>query len=208
MENDAAENTVMLCGSIDGTISFSHLSRGRRYYTFPLRVARLSGTDDILNVICGEELLSALEPDGSPMLRVQGELRSYNNKSGVGNRLVIFVFATAVSFCGDAAENRAEIRGTVCKQPGSRVTPMGREICDLLVAVNRNFGHSDYLPCIAWGENARAAALYKVGDRIAISGRIQSRSYIKNINGEMERRTAFEVSASRVEKLETMAEQA
>ena len=79
MENDAAENTVVLCGSIDGTISFSHLSRGRRYYTFPLRVARLSGTDDILNVICGEELLSALEPDGSPMLRVQGEMRSYIN---------------------------------------------------------------------------------------------------------------------------------
>lgn len=202
MENDATENKAMLCGSIDGTISLSHLSRGKRYYTFPLRVARLSGTDDVLNVICGEELLAALEPDGSPMVRVEGELRSYNNKSGVGNKLVIFVYALSVTLCADLPENEVTLRGTICKQPCSRVTPMGREICDLLVAVNRPYGHSDYLPCIAWGQNARMAAGFQVGERIAIEGRIQSRNYIKTVNGEMEHRTAYEVSSSSVEKLQ------
>ena len=206
MENDATENKAVLCGSIDGTISLSHLSRGKRYYTFPLRVARLSGTDDLLNVICDEELLSALEPDGSPMVRVEGELRSYNNKSGVGNRLVIFVYASAITLCAGLPENAVTLCGTVCKQPGSRITPMGREICDLLVAVNRPYGHSDYLPCIAWGQNARVATSFQVGDRIAIEGRIQSRNYIKSINGEMEHRTAYEVSASAVEKLEAQPE--
>ena len=201
MDNDATENMAVLCGSIDGTIGLSHMSRGKRYYSFPLRVARLSGTDDILNVICGEELLSALEPDGSEMVRVEGELRSYNNKSGVGNKLVIFLYAESVSLCGGEAENEIRLRGTVCKLPVSRVTPMGREICDLLVAVNRPFGHSDYLPCIAWGSNARLAAGFQVGDRVEILGRVQSRSYIKSTDGGPERRTAYEVSASAVERL-------
>lgn len=202
MENDTTENRILLCGSIDGTISFSHLSRGKRFYTFPLRVARLSGTEDILNVICPEELLHSLEPDGSPMLRIEGELRSYNNKSGVGNRLIIFVFATSAALCTDEPENYILITGTVCKEPCIRVTPMGREICDLLVAVNRPYGHSDYLPCIAWGQNARTASTFHVGDKIVLEGRVQSRSYIKTVDGEPERRTAYEVSASRVETLE------
>ena len=206
MENDTSENRTVLCGSIDGAIAFSHLSRGKRFYTFPLRVARLSGTDDVLNVICGEELLSSLEPDGSPMLRIEGELRSYNNKSGVGNKLVIFVFALSAALCADEPDNSVELCGTVCKDPCSRVTPMGREICDLLVAVNRPYGHSDYLPCIAWGQNAKRAAGLKVGDRIVLRGRLQSRNYLKSINGEPERRTAFEVSASSVERLADMKE--
>lgn len=206
MEIDVTENRTVLCGTLDGEIAFSHLSRGRRLYTFPLRVPRLSGTEDVLNVICGEELLSALEPDGSPMLCVEGELRSYNNKSGVGNKLVIFVYALSASFCADEPENRIVLRGTVCKEPVMRVTPMGREICDLLLAVNRPCGHSDYLPCIAWGLNARRAAELKVGDRIMLTGRVQSRSYIKNVGGEPERRTAYEVSASAVEKLEETQE--
>lgn len=201
MENETTENKIVLCGSIDGTISFSHLSRGRRFYAFPLRVARLSGTEDVLNVICGEELLSALEPDGSQMVCVEGELRSYNNKSGVGNRLIIFVYAASVRLCTDEPVNDIVLVGTVCKEPYMRVTPMGREICDLLVAVNRQYGHSDYLPCIAWGQNARIASTFLVGDRIILEGRVQSRSYIKTVDGEPERRTAYEVSASHVERL-------
>lgn len=201
MDNDATENMAVLCGSIDGTIGLSHLSRGKRYYTFPLRVARLSGTEDILNVICGEDLLSALEPDGSDRVRVAGELRSYNNRSGVGNRLLIFVYAMQIALCTGEPENEIRLCGTLCKRPGSRVTPMGREICDLLVAVNRPFGHSDYLPCIAWGPAARLAAGFQVGDRVALTGRLQSRSYMKTTDGEMERRTAYEVSASKIERL-------
>lgn len=201
MENETAENKTVLCGTLDGVISFSHLSRGTRFYTFPLRVPRLSGTDDVLNVICGEELLASLEPEGSPMLRVEGELRSYNNKSGVGNRLVIFVYALSVALCADEPENEVLLRGTVCKDPCSRVTPMGREICDLLVAVNRPYGHSDYLPCIAWGLNAKRAAGYRVGDRLSLRGRLQSRNYLKSVGGEAEKRTAFEVSASSVDKI-------
>jgi len=206
METGTTENMALLCGTLDGTIAFSHMSRGKCFYTFPLRVPRLSGTDDILNVICSEELLSSLEPNGSPMLRIDGELRSYNNKSGVGNRLAIFVYALSAAFCADEPRNSVVLGGTLCKAPGVRVTPMGREICDLLVAVNRPSGHSDYLPCIAWGQNARRASLLCVGDRLLLTGRVQSRSYIKNVDGEPERRTAFEVSVSSIEKTGTEAE--
>lgn len=202
MENLSIGNTTRLCGSVDGKARFSHISRNRKFYIFPLRIARLSGAEDVINVVCDEEKLSAIEPDGSPMLRVTGELRSYNNKSGVGNKLVIFVYANSLELCDDDPENVIELRGTICKQPSLRMTPLGREICDLLIAVNRPFGRSDYLPCITWGQFAREASNWCVGDTVELEGRVQSRTHIKSVDGEQVKKTAFEVSASSIEKID------
>jgi len=202
MEKDIMANTIRLCGTVDGKANFSHVSRNRKFYVFPIRIPRLSGAEDIINVVCDEELMRSIEPNEHSMLRVQGELRSYNNKSGVGNKLLIFVYAGELTFCDDEPENQVTLKGTVCKQPSLRLTPLGREICDILIAVNRPFGRSDYLPCISWGQNAREASLWSVGDSVELEGRVQSRSYIKNSDGVQERKTAYEVSASAIEKLE------
>ena len=201
MEKNTIGNTTRLCGNLDGKARFSHISRNRKYYVFPLRVARLSGAEDIINVVCDEEKISSMELEESSMVRVTGELRSYNNKSGVGNKLIIFVYANDIEFCDEEPENLITLRGTICKQPSLRMTPLGREICDLLVAVNRPFGRSDYLPCITWGQNAREASTLNVGDTIMLEGRVQSRSYIKNEDGQQVKKTAFEVSASTIEKI-------
>ena len=201
MEKSTTGNMTRLCGSVDGKASFSHISRNRKFYIFPLRVPRLSGAEDVISIVCDEEKMRSLEPDESPMLRVTGELRSYNNKSGVGNRLLIFVYANELAFCSDEPENSVLLQGTVCKQPSLRMTPLGREICDMLVAVNRQFGRSDYLPCICWGQNAREASLWSVGDTVELDGRIQSRNYIKNIDGRQVQKTAFEVSAASIGKV-------
>ena len=201
MEKSTTGNTTRLCGSVDEKASFSHISRNRKYFSFPLRVPRLSGAVDVINIVCDEEKMRAIEPDGSSMLRVTGELRSYNNKSGVGNRLIIFVYANELEFCDGNPENSIFLRGTVCKTPSLRMTPLGREICDILLAVNRPFGRSDYLPCISWGQNARDASQWNVGDTIELEGRIQSRSYIKSSESGQVKKTAYEVSASSVEKV-------
>jgi len=202
MEKSTIGNTTRLCGSVDGKANFSHISRNRKFYVFPLRVPRLSGAEDVINIICDEEKMRLLELDGSPMLRVTGELRSYNNKSGVGNRLLLFVYANNLEFCDEEVENSITLHGTICKQPSLRMTPLGREICDILVAVNRPFGRSDYLPCISWGQNAREASLWSVGDTVELEGRIQSRNYIKTEDGNQVRKTAYEVSASSIVKTE------
>ena len=201
MEMNTIGNTTRLCGSVDGKANFSHISRNRKFFIFPLRVPRLSGAEDVINVVCDEEKMRSIEIDDSAMLRVTGELRSYNNKSGVGNRLLIFVYANDLEFCDEEPENTVTLRGTVCKQPSLRMTPLGREICDVLVAVNRPFGRSDYLPCISWGQNAREASLWSVGDAVELEGRIQSRNYIKNVDGRQVKKTAYEVSASFIERV-------
>lgn len=201
MNQNTTGNITRLCGTVDGKPAFSHISRNRSYFTFPLRIPRLSGTEDVIIIICDEEKMKALEPDGSGMLRVTGELRSYNNKSGVGNKLVIFVYAAELEFCDGEPENLIHLRGTLCKPPQLRMTPLGREICDLLLAVNRPFGRSDYLPCIAWGQNAREASLWQVGEVIELEGRVQSRGYIKNTDQGQERKIAYEISASAVERV-------
>lgn len=195
-------NHVLLCGVPAGDPAFSHASRLERFYAFPLEVSRLSGTMDRLNIILREELLPELRPSRAGLLRVEGELRSFNNRSGEGSRLVITVFAREIGPPEENQwENQVELLGTLCKPPNRRTTPMGREICDLMVAVNRHYGRSDYLPCIAWGQNARLAAGWTVGTRVRVLGRIQSREYIKNIDGEPVRRTAFEVSAGDIAAL-------
>ena len=202
MDELQTNNRVFLCGAPLGEPVFSHLGRQERFYQFPLEVMRLSGAADRLNIVLRESQLPDVKPARSGLLEVWGELRSFNNRSGVGHRLVITVFARGLYPASEALwENRVELSGTLCKAPVLRVTPMGREICDLLVAVNRPYGRSDYLPCIVWGANARKAAEWGVGQTVELSGRIQSRDYIKNRDGQAVKLTAYEVSASEIRPL-------
>lgn len=201
MDENLMINRIELRGCAAGRPKFSHESRGQAFYSFPLEVERLSGAVDRLNVIAREELLSALRIDGQEKLHVLGEVRSFNNKSGTGSRLVISVFARDLAFDDLEDCNQVFLTGTLCKAPNIRVTPMGREICDLMLAVNRRYGRSDYLPCIAWGLRAREAAEWSVGDRIRLQGRLQSRRYIKLIDGQQEEKTAYEVSVTELELL-------
>lgn len=187
-------NVVELCGSIADKPRFSHIGGSDNYFLFPLDIERLSGFIDTINIIVRQDMLESLEIDDSRHLGVTGELRSFNNKRGDGSRLVISVFAKEIFFTDDGDKNNIQLTGAVCKRPNLRKTPMGRQICDIMLAVNRRYGRSDYLPCIAWGRLAENAAELKVGEILSLEGRIQSRKYIKNENGIMTERTAFEVS--------------
>ena len=195
MDEALCRNTVELCGALAAAPRFSHLSRGERFFIFPVETRRLSGAVDTINVVAREALLAALRIEEAERLCVQGELRSFNNRREEGPKLVITVFARALSLAGGGEDvNSITLRGALCKQPVLRVTPMGRDICDLMVAVNRRCGRSDYLPCICWGARARTAALFDVGDGVELTGRVQSRQYIKLIEGEPVEKVAYEVS--------------
>jgi primosomal replication protein N len=187
-------NVVRLCGSIADKPRFSHIGGADNYFSFPLDIERLSGFVDTVNIIVRQDMLEHLEIEDSRHLAVLGEMRSYNNKRGEGSRLVISVFAKELSFTDEDDMNAVCITGALCKKPNLRKTPMGRQICDIMLAVNRRYGRSDYLPCIAWGRLAESTAELKVGDIITLEGRIQSRKYIKTENGIATERTAYEVS--------------
>lgn len=189
-------NYTRLCGVIAAPPAYSHSGRGERFYSFPLEIQRLSGNTDTVNVVVRESQLGALELDGSEKLSVVGQLRTFNNRRGEGAKLVITVLAKELSFCGGEDENYVSLSGTLCKPPNLRTTPMGRDICDLMLAVNRHYGRSDYLPCICWGLKAREAALWTVGTRVKLEGRIQSRRYIKLVGEQAVEKTAFEVSVT------------
>lgn len=191
---DISNNFVELCGCPAGRPRFSHMGGSDRYFTFPLEIERLSGVTDTVNIVVRESLIHGLEIDEGTGMTVCGELRSFNNKSGEGSRLVVTVFAKEIYFTSDEDKNIVRLSGVVCKQPNFRKTPMGRQICDIMLAVNRRYGRSDYLPCIAWSRLAEVCAGLSVGDPLALEGRIQSRKYIKNDNGTPTERTAFEVS--------------
>ena len=203
MEEILPCNHVFLRGVPLGEPVFSHQSRDIRFFSFPLEIERLSGTADRLNVILRESQLPDLRPSRAGLVEIDGELRSFNNRSGEGHRLVITVFARSLR-PGTVPEwsNLVELTGTLCKSPNHRTTPLGREICDLMLAVNRPYGRSDYLPCIAWGSTARAARAWDVGQRLELQGRIQSREYIKlSPVGDSSRQIAYEVSAARITPL-------
>ena len=194
MDEMYAVNRAELCGAAVERPRFSHESRGISFYTFPLETVRLSGTPDILNIVIRECMLADM-PGGEQAVRVSGELRSYNNKSGVGNRLVLTVLARELGPGGED-ENHIFLTGAVCKAPSFRVTPMGREICDIILAVSRRYRRSDYIPVIAWGMQARQTAELPVGTQLMVRGRLQSRDYMKVIEGESFPRRAYEVSAA------------
>ena len=197
MDEEVSRNAVTLRGCVSEKPRFSHRSRGEEFYQFSLDVSRLSGTVDTIQILARDKLLDALEVGGGSKLRVTGELRSFNNRSGAGPKLVITVFAKALAFEDGPDTNEILLRGTLCKAPNHRVTPMGREICDLMLAVNRRYGRSDYLPCIAWGLTAREAAGWDVGTAVNLTGRVQSRVYTKTVDGESVDKVAYEVSVIR-----------
>ena len=155
MDMISENNYTKLCGVMAGSPVFSHTSRGQSFYSFPLEVRRLSGNTDTINIILRREQLAALEAEDAEKLRVTGQLRTFNNRRGDGATLIITVFARELDFCSDEDSNLVELTGTLCKEPNLRTTPMGRDICDLMLAVNRRYGRSDYLPCICWGANLK-----------------------------------------------------
>ena len=194
MDENISRNIAQLCGVIAAAPVFSHSGRGESFYTFPLEVARLSGATDKINIIVRDELMESVALNEAEKLCVKGELRSFNNKSGEGAKLVITVFAKELYLCDDDDLNEVHLVGTLCKKPNLRMTPMGRDICDLMLAVNRRYGRSDYLPCITWGLKARETAEWDTGTMVTLHGRIQSRSYVKIVGGAPVAKTAFEVS--------------
>ena len=196
MDENISRNTARLCGVIAAAPAFSHSGRGECFYTFPLEVERLSGATDKINIIVRDELMESIQLCEAEKICVVGELRSFNNKSGEGAKLVITVFAKELYLCDDDDLNEVHLIGTLCKKPNLRMTPMGRDICDLMLAVNRRYGRSDYLPCITWGLKAREAAEWGTGTMVTLEGRIQSRNYIKIVGGDPVEKTAFEVSVT------------
>ena len=194
-----SQNHATLRGVAAAEPVYSHTNHGQTYLTFPLSVRRLSGTMDTLNVVASSALLSAHPVAPGDAVEIGGEVRSFNNRSGPGSRLVITLYARDIAPAQGEPENALELEGVLCKQPVVRRTPLGREICDLLLAVNRRYGRADYLPCIAWGSLARQCGDLDVGDTVHIGGRLQSRKYHKVENGREEERTAFEVSVMSLE---------
>ena len=187
-------NEVLLEGTALEAPVLSHENHGTRFYRFPLEVPRLSGTPDTLPVLLPEPLLDIVQTEAP--LRVQGQLRSFNNRSGVGNRLVLTVYAQAIQPGTGESCNRILLSGALCKPPIFRRTPLGRSICDLMLAVSRRYGRADYLPVIAWGQLAVRAARLQVGDPLSLEGRVQSRAYRKVLeDGSIQDRVAYEVSA-------------
>jgi len=197
-------NQVTVMGEVVSEFSYSHEIYGEGFYMVDIKCQRLSDSFDVIPVMMSERLLDVTENYIGRLICVNGQFRSYNRHEERKNRLVLSVFAREVEFIEEMEEssktNQIFLDGYICKEPIYRKTPLGREIADLLLAVNRPYGKSDYIPCICWGRNARYANNFKVGERCAIWGRIQSREYMKKLDEEnVERRVAFEVSVSKLE---------
>ncbi len=197
-------NQVTVMGEVVSEFSFSHEIFGEGFYMVDVSVKRLSESYDIIPVMVSERLLDVSANYIGVLICVNGQFRSYNRHEERKNRLVLSVFAREVEFVDRLEEssrtNQIFLDGYICKEPIYRKTPLGREIADLLLAVNRPYGKSDYIPCICWGRNARYANNFRVGERCAVWGRIQSREYMKKLDEEhVEKRVAFEVSVSKLE---------
>ena len=192
-------NQAALRGRAAGPAGPSHVNHGVTYFLFPLEVERLSGATDTLNVVVSVEMLAACPILPGEGYQVTGEIRSFNNRSGVGGRLIITFFARTLERTQGDHVNQLELSGTLCKPPILRRTPLGRDICDLLLAVNRRYGRADYLPCIAWGALAHTCGELGVGDTLTLTGRLQSRKYRKVDGTREEERTAFEISVLTLE---------
>lgn len=200
MEHSA--NHITLRGSLATMPRFSHENHGRRFFRFSLEVPRLSGTVDLLPVVAQEEVLNAMELSDGEMLTVTGQIRSHNVREDGRRRLLIFVFASLI-LCEDGPPiNDVLLEGPLCREPSYRRTPLGREICDVMLAVPRAFRRADYLPCILWGRTAVEVSQYHTREILQISGRLQSRTYTKVTESGSEERTAYEISALSAQKIE------
>ncbi len=200
------KNEVSLCGRVRQAPAFSHESHGRRFYVVMLETERLSGTVDSIRLLINQEQKLSCAMEVGTFWRVEGHLRSFNNKTSAGSKLIIAVLARNIVPGVDGFENGVRITGTLCKMPVYRRTPLGREICDMIVAVNRQHGRADYLPVISWGAGARQCAACRVGDQVEIEGRIQSREYIKVTEEGETTKTAFEISVSHIQILNSQLE--
>ena len=195
MEPVASRNQITLRGSLRALPEFSHENHGKRFYRFFLEVPRLSGAVDTLPVIAEETILNSLDPSGGEMLTVTGQVRSHNLRDNGKRHLSVFVFAASIAAEDGDPINTVLLDAIVCRDPTYRRTPLGREICDVMLAVPRAFHRADYLPCILWGRVAAEAAQCTVGDRLIINGRLQSRVYTKLTDEGAQERTTYEVSA-------------
>ena len=200
-------NQVIMAGEIVSEFVFSHEVFGEGFYMLEISVRRLSNSYDVIPLMISERLIDVTRDYRGETIAVSGQFRSYNRHEEKKNRLVWSVFVRELEFVEEEPEssrtNQIFLEGYICKMPVYRKTPLGREIADLLVAVNRPYGKSDYIPCICWGRNARYASGFEVGAHIQLWGRIQSREYTKKISEEeIERRIAYEVSVSKLEFIE------
>lgn len=198
-------NHITLRGSLLSMPLYSHENHGRRFFRFYLEVPRLSGAVDVLPVIAREDVLSAMELSDGEMLTVTGQVRSHNVREDSRRRLLIFVFASLI-VCEDGEPlNDVVLEGPLCREPTYRKTPLGREICDVMLAVPRAFRRADYLPCILWGRTALECAQFHTRDILRITGRLQSRTYTKVLESGSEERTAYEISALTAQRVELEA---
>lgn len=208
MENP--NNRIIAVGRLDGEMELSHEVMNEPFYTGFLLVRRLSGTVDRLPLTIPGKLMALLPQDPDCQLMMTGQVRSYNKVIDGAGRLMVTLFAQSIAPSPDNDTlNKVALTGALCKPPIYRSTPFGREICDMMLAVNRAFGKSDYIPCIAWGRNAQYASRFEVGDRVRLTGRLQSREYQKLLeNGEYLSRNAYEVSCFTLESADASLSEA
>ena len=205
MDNYTENNKVTIGGTVASEPEFSHEVYDETFYTFMLNTPRLSEAHDIIKITISEKFLKAQPLRIGEYVTINGQFRSYNNFTNIGNRLILTVFVKSIEKLTNNTDcdkniNSIYLNGYICKKPVYRTTPFGREIADILLAVNRSYNKSDYIPCIAWGRNAKFAEYCDVGDNIIIRGRIQSREYQKRLSDtEVESKTAYEVSVSRLD---------
>ena len=209
MEKTLNNNQVIVAGEIASDFTFSHEIFGEGFYMVDVAVNRLSNYMDYIPLMISERLIDVNEDMVGQNIYVTGQFRSFNRHEEKKNRLVLSVFVRELEFLDEIDDevksNQIFLDGYVCKEPIYRKTPLGREIADLLIAVNRSYGKSDYIPCICWGRNARFAGKLKVGEHVAVWGRIQSREYVKKLSEtQTEKRVAYEVSVSKIDFLEEL----
>ena len=200
MESNIAE----LCGAVLSELKFSHTTYGEIFYTFVLGIERRSGYIDEINIMVSERLIFENSPRINDFVEIKGQVRTYNELSEGRNKLNVVVFAKEICLSESFGynENYVYLEGFLCKEPIKRTSPLGRDICDLMLAVNRMYNKSDYIPCIAWGRNAGYAESLGVGTKLSVEGRIQSREYRKKLeDGSSEVRKAFEVSIVKIEEI-------
>lgn len=200
-------NQVTIMGQVASEFEFSHEVFGEGFYIVEVLVKRLSNSCDRIPLMISERLIDVTQDYTGEFIMASGQFRSYNRHEEQKNRLVLSVFVREISFMEEEPDgsktNSILLDGYICKEPIYRKTPLGREIADLLLAVNRPYGKSDYIPCICWGRNARYASGFEVGEHVQVLGRIQSREYVKKLSEtETEKRVAYEVSVSKLECME------